>query len=525
MRKIFVAMLCLAVSLYAVPSRADNLLRWAARNDVLTLDPHAQAHTTTGAILQQAYEGLTRYDEQYRIEPALAVRWTAISPTQIRFELRRGVQFHDGSPFTADDVLFSFRRIRQPQATMQIFLAGVHEVRKVDDFTVDVLLDAPTPLLLRNLASARIMSRAWAEQHQATDTQDFKTGKESYATHHAMGTGPYKITDWVPDQKITMAVNRSWWDNSHRGNLTGIVYLPIKSDQTRVAALLSGDVDLVTDLPPQDVGRLKAAPGLKLLEGIEARTIFLALDLGSEELRGSDVKGRNPFKDRRVRQALSLAIDRDAIRRSTMRGMAIPAAVIVAPGVVGHSEDIDVAPRANLDRARALLAEAGYPQGFQLSLNCPNDRYVNDAEICQAVTAMWARIGVRAQLAMLPNSLHTQTLQRFEAPAYLLGWGPPTLDAQHTLQAIVRTRNGPADGSYNYSKVSDPALDALIDKAKTETDVDARTALLRDAIVRTRDEVLIIPLHHQVRPWAMRGSVDAVYNIVDQPQMRFFNLR
>ena len=287
-----------------------------------------------------AYEGLTRYNAKYEVEPALATKWTFISPTQVRFELRKGVKFHDGSPFTADDVLFSFDRIRQPQGTMGIYVTGISEIKKVDSHTVDFILAAPNPILLRNIIDFRIMSKAWAEKNNSAKVQDYKAKEENFASRNVMGTGSYRITGWTPDQRITMTANPDWWDKRD-GNVTEVIYTPIASPATRVAALLSGDVDMLTDLPTQDVARLKSDAKLKVVEGPEVRTIYLAPDVGSPELKYSSVKGKNPFADKRVRQALSLAIDREAIRRSTMSGLSIPAALMVAPGVNGYDKALD----------------------------------------------------------------------------------------------------------------------------------------------------------------------------------------
>ncbi len=515
--------LILALSLATGAAHAVPL-RWAATNDVLTLDPHSQDHATTHAIVQHAYEGLTRYDAKFQVEPCLASKWTYVSPTQVRFELRKGVKFHDGSPFTAEDVIFSFNRIRQPQGTLQIYVSGIKEIRKVDDYTVDLVLDAPSPVLLRNLVDFRIMSKAWAEKNRSTNIQDFKAKEENYASRNVMGTGPYKITGWMPDQKITMAINKDWWD-TNKGNITEVTYLPIKSEPTRVAALLSGDVDLVSDVPPQDVAKLKADPKIRMLEGNEVRTIFFAMDEGSDELPGASVKGKNPFKDKRVREALSISIDREAIKRTIMRGLSIPAGIMVAPGVNGNTPDIDQPLKVDYEKAKKLLAEAGYPGGFDIPLHCPNNRYVNDEQICIAVVSMWSKIGVKAKLVAQPMTLHSQTFQRGEAPLYMLGWGTSTFDALYQLQALARTRSGGQDGSFNFSKVSDAKLDALIDAMKTETDVPKRNALIREALLRQRDEYLFIPLHHQVRPWAMKTSVETLYRSNDRPEARFTTIK
>jgi peptide/nickel transport system substrate-binding protein len=507
----------------ATPAQAQTL-RWAAQNDILTMDPHSQNHATTNAILMHAYEGLTRYSATYQVEPALAAKWTYISPTQVRFELRKGVKFQDGTPFTADDVVFSFNRIKQPQGTMQIYVTGVSEVKKIDEHTVDLLLSGPNPILLRNIIDFRIMSKAWAEKNRTANVQDYKAKEENFASRNVMGTGAYKITSWTPEQRITMTINTDWWDK-HPGNVKEVVYTPIKSDPTRVAALLSGDVDMLTDLPTQDVARLRADPKLKIVDGPEVRTIFFAPDIGSPELKYSSVKGKNPFADKRVRQALSMAIDREAIKRNTMRGLSIPAGILVAPGVNGHAADIDLPTKADPDAAKKLLAEAGYPDGFEVRLSCPNNRYINDEEICQAVVAMWAKVGVKASLVAENMATYSQKFQNFDTSVYMLGWGVATYDAQYTLQSIVRTRTGGADGNFNFSRVSDPVVDRLVDAMKSETDVSKRNSQIREALLRVRDEVLVIPIHHQMRPWAMKAGVTTVHRSDDRPEARFTSVR
>ena len=507
----------------AAPVAAQSL-RWAAQNDILTLDPHSQNHATTNAILMHAYEGLTRYDAKYEVEAALATRWTYTTPTLVRFELRKGVKFHDGTPFTADDVIFSFGRIKQPQGTMQIYVTGVSEIKKIDDHTIDVVLTAPNPILLRNIIDFRIVSKAWAEKNRAANVQDYKAKEENFASRNTMGTGPYKILSWQPEQRISMARNDAWWDK-HTGNVSKVVYTPIKSEPTRVAALLSGDVDMLTDVPTQDVERLRADPKLKVIDGPEVRTIFLAPDIGSTELKYSNIKGKNPFKDKRVREALSLAIDREAIRRNIMRGLSVPAAIVVAPGVNGHTKELDATAKADPERAKKLLADAGYPNGFEFALNCPNTRYVNDEKICQAVIAMWARIGVKVSLVTENMATFIQKVQNFDSSMYLLGWGVATYDAQYAVQSLARTRTSGADGNFNFSKVSDATVDRLTDAMKTETDVAKRNSMIRDTLVRIRDEVLVIPLHHQIRPWAMKAGVTTVHRSDDRPEARMTSIR
>jgi peptide/nickel transport system substrate-binding protein len=509
----------LAASL-AIGSVQAAPLRWAAQNDILSLDPHSQNHATTNAILMHTYEGLTRYDRAYKVEPALATSWQQMTPTQWRFNLRKGVTFHDGSPFTADDVVFSFERIRQPQGTMQIYVTGIKEAKKVDDHTVDLILDAPQPILLRNIIDFRIMSRGWAAKNKSEKVQDYKAREDTFASRNTNGTGPYVINGWSPDQRIVMSDNTKWWGKKE-GNVDRVNYTPVKADATRIAALLSGEVDMVTDLPTQDVSRLKQNANLKVLEGHEVRTIFIAMDQHSPELKYSNVKGKNPFKDVRVRKALNLAVDRPAIQRTIMRGLSIPTGIMVAPGVNGWTKEGDMVKGADVEGAKKLLAEAGYPTGFEFQLNCPNNRYVNDEEICTALIGMWARIGVNAKLAAEPMASFIAKVQNFDTSAYMLGWGVATYDALYSLQSLMRTRTTGADGNFNFGRVSDPKLDAIIDASKTETDTAKRDGMLREALKMTADNAYYIPIHHQMRPWAMKKDVTTVHRSDDRPEARF----
>jgi peptide/nickel transport system substrate-binding protein len=517
MRKI--AILGLFFVFFLNPAFAVTL-KWAAQNDILTLDPHSQNHATTHSILQHTYEGLTRYTKTFGVEPCLAVSWKQISDTQWRFNLRKGVKFHDGSPFTADDVVFSFGRIKQPQGTNQVYVSGINEVKKIDDHTVEFILAGPTPILLRNIVDFRIMSKAWAEKNRSQNVQDYAKKEEIFASRNTNGTGPYLIKSWEPDKQIVFAVNKAWWDKLE-GNVTDVVYSPIKSDATRVSALLSGDVDLVTDLPVQDVDRLRKDPKLKVLDGGENRTIFIGMDQHSDELKYSSVKGKNPFKDLRVRQALNMAVDRGAIQRVTMRGLSIPAGIIVAPGVHGHSKEIDVVTKYDPAGAKKLLAEAGYPEGFEFTLDCPNNRYVNDEKICQALVGMWAKAGVRTKLNAVPFANFIPKILNFDSSAYMLGWGVATFDALYSLQSLVRTKTTGADGSFNLGRISDAKLDTTIDAIKIATDPVARDALLKEGLVTTRDQAYYVPLHHQLRPWAMKKNVTTVHKADDRPESRF----
>ncbi|HZM33465.1 MAG TPA: ABC transporter substrate-binding protein, partial [Burkholderiales bacterium] len=245
----------------------------------------------------------------------------------------------------------------------------------------------------------------------------------------------------------------------------------------------------------------------------------------AEELKYSNVKGKNPFKDVRVRKALNMAVDREAIKRVVMRGLSIPAGIMVAPGVHGHSKDIDVVMKVDPAGAKKLLAEAGYPNGFEFTLDCPNNRYVNDERICQALVGMWAKAGVRVKLNSMPFANFIPKILNFDSSAYLLGWGVATFDALYTLQSLVRTKTTGADGNFNLGRISDPKLDNTIDAIKIATDPRGRDALLREALIKTRDMHYYVPLHHQLRPWAMKKNVTTVHSADDRPQSRFATVK
>src|SRR3954453_8311427 len=364
------------------------------------------------------------------------------------------------------------------------------------------------------------MSKSWSEKNRSQNIQDYSKQEETYASRNANGTGPYIIKSWEPDKRIVFEANKGWWGKLD-GNATEVVYTPIKSDATRVSALLSGEVDLVTDLPTQDVEGLRKESALKILDGHEVRTIFIGLDQHNDELKYANVKGKNPFKDLRVRKALNMAVDREAIRKVTMRGPSIPAGIMIAPGVHGHSKDIDLVPRFDPAAAKKLLAEAGYPDGFEFTLDCPNNRYVNDEKICQALVSMWAKAGLRVKLNAVPFANFIPKILNFDSSAYMLGWGVATFDALYSLQSLVHTKTSGADGSFNLGRISDPKLDKTIYAIKVTTDPKARDALLREGLMATRDQAYYVPLHHQLRPWAMKKNVSTVHKADDRPESRF----
>ena len=518
-RSLFVrSALALAVLAAAGASQAATL-RIAGANDILTFDPHGQNHQTTLAYQQMVYESLVRYNEKYEVEPSLATKWTNVSPTQIRFELRKGVKFHDGAPFTADDVVFSLTRAMTPPSNMTAYVQSIQEVKKVDDHTVDVILKGPSPVVIRELTDARIMNKAWAEKNNATKAQDYKAKEENFAARNANGTGPFILEAWQPDTRTTLKKNPNWWDKP-KGNVDNIVFTPIKAAATRSAALISGQVDLVVDPPVQDLERIKRDPNIKVIEGAENRTIFLGFDQHRDELLGSNVKGKNPLKDKRVRQALYQAVDIAAIERNVMRGLGKPTGTMIAPMVNGWTKDLGArATKFDVNAAKKLLADAGYPNGFELTLDCPNDRYLSDEAICQAITAMWSRAGVKTKLQTNPMSIHSAKIQKWDVSAYMLGWGVATMDALYSIDSLISTVDpkGGAAGNFNSGRMSNPKIDELVQQIKTEMDQAKRNGMIHEVLKIVKDDYNYLPLHDQIRPWAMRKGVTTVHRADDRP--------
>ncbi|MEP7260525.1 MAG: ABC transporter substrate-binding protein [Usitatibacter sp.] len=495
---------------FAAPVEAKTL-RFTSQGDIVTIDPHAQNEGFTNAYLDNIYEPLVTRGKDLKVEPCLALSWQPVNPTTTRFKLRPNVKFHDGTPFTSDDVVFTIQRALADTSNFKPYLAGVKEAKAVDALTVDVITEGPAPVLIPQLTEIRIMSRGWATKHGVLKPQDFKNKEETFASRNANGTGPYILKTREADVKTVAVLNSNWWGKVE-GNVDEIVYMPIKQNGTRLAALLSGEVDFVLDPPPQDIPRLRRDPKVKVVEGNENRTIFFGMDQSRDELVYANVKGKNPFKDKRVREAIQLSIDLQAIRTQVMRGLSFPTAVMFAPQVDGYPRDLDKPVKVDRERAKKLMAEAGYAQGFEVTLDCPNNRYINDEAICVATAAMLAQINVKVKVNAMPRATYFAKIQNLDTSFYMLGWGVPTFDSQYALQSLLRTLiPKTADGDYNFGRYSNPKVDALIDQLKTEVDTKKRAALAREITQIHMADVGHIPLHHQVIPWAMRSNVTVVH--------------
>jgi len=489
---------------------ADGALRWSSAGDVLSFDFHAVADSFSQNFSAAIYEQLVQRGKDTNFEPSLAQSWEVRDPLHWRFKLREGVKFHDGTPLTADDVVFSVQRSQHPNASNRALTTRLGQARKIDALTVEFVLDTPNPVLLEQLLSAAIMSRAWCEAHGVTRPQAYSEREETFAARNAMGTGPYMLKRYEPGVRTVLVRNPNYWGRFD-GNINEVVYRPISSGPTRIAALLSGELDFVLDPPPTDVDKLRAQKGVKVVEGQEWRVIHLGFDQYRDELQYSSVKGKNPFKDRRVRLAFYHAIDVEALRTKVMRGAAAPTGSIAFAPAAGDGETEARYPH-DPALARKLLAEAGYADGFEVRLDCPNNRYINDEKICIAVSAMLARVGIRAPVHAEPMVSFSPRLDKRDASFFLIGIGGSGSDPQTSLTLVAHSENATSgDGRFNSGRFADAELDKFIDAMKTEMDTTKRNAMIRAAFIKLHEGAYLIPLHRQMLPWAMRDGVQVVH--------------
>ncbi len=492
-----------------VPAVAVTL-KLARAGDALSLDPHAQNEGPTHNLNHQIYEPLVRRHRDGSLVATLAVSWGITSDPRVwEIKLRDGVKFHDGSPFTADDVVFSIKRAMSPTSDLKGALTSIEEVSKTDDLTVRIRTKGPNPLLIQNFTHVFMMSRSWAERNKVEAPQNFASKEETYAVRNANGTGAYVLVSREPDLRTVLKRNDGYWGRgSDPLEVTDLVFTVIKSAPTRVAALLSGEVDLVQDMPVQDIARVAGTPGLKVDTGPENRAIFFGLNVGDAELKSSDVKGRNPLADVRVRQAMSMAIDRAAIKKIVMADQSAPSGTIVPPFTRGYTKALDTIAARDVPKAKELLAAAGFPAGFSLALHCPNDRYLNDEKICQAVVGMLGQIGIKASLEARSKSIYFPQLQKRELDFFMIGWGVPTYDSEYIFSFLVHTQGGQL-GGWNATRYSNPELDAKIRSLAEEVDTEKRDATVAEIWARLHQDQIYIPVHNQVIAWGMKAALDA----------------
>jgi peptide/nickel transport system substrate-binding protein len=495
---------------FAMAPASAQTLRYANQGDLKSLDPYTLRETTTIAHHGHIYEGLVARDKELKIIPGLAESWETPEPTRWRFHLRKNVKFHNGDPFTADDVIFSADRVRAKGSNFTTIIPVDAKAVKIDDYTVDFILTSPNPILTSQWDGWYIMDKKWCEDNNAVAPTPASATTPSFASLNANGTGPFILESHQPGVKTVFKVNPNWWRKAEH-NLKEIIFTPIGSDATRVAALLSGEVDVIEPVPIQDIARVNASDNATVLTGPELRTIFLGFDQVRDELLSSSVKGKNPFKDLRVREAFYKAIDIELIKTRVMRGLSTPSALMIAPQLFPLSKDF-TRPKFDPEGAKKLLTEAGYPDGFEVTMDCPNDRYVNDAAICQAVVGMLARVGVKINLLAQPKQQYFAKVLKpggYQTSFYLLGWTPATLDSQNVLNDIMGCRDDPKStrGEANLGGYCNKKMDAIADQVLMETDTAKRDLLIKDAFEIANEDWGYIPLHQQALAWGVSKKV------------------
>lgn len=502
---IFASCLAATVAL-AAPALAKDL-RVGLGSEPTSIDPHYHNLSPNNGALSHIFERLVESDPKNKMIPALAESWTTPNDTTWQFKLRKGVTWHDGAPFTADDVIFTFERAPNVPNSPSGFGSAIKgkTIKKIDDHTIEISTAAPHPLMPNDLSNLLIVSR---KHGTGAKTEDYNSGKA------AIGTGPYKFTNYTPGDRIEVVANDAHWGGKPKWSK--IILKPIKAGPARVAALLAGDVDVVEDTPTADIERLKTEPKVAISQIVSRRVIYFHLDQFRDEspfIKAKDGGAiKNPLKDKRVRLALSKAINRDAIVSRVMEGVAIPAGQFLADGFFGVSDKVKP-EKFDLEGAKKLLSDAGYPNGFKLTLHGPNGRYTNDVKIAEAVAQMFTRIGVETSIETLPpgpffSRASSGAGGQPEFSFILVGWGSDTGETSSPLKTLLGTFDkDKGTGAANRGRYSNPELDKLIAEALATIDDKKRGAALAKAVEVSMADVGLIPSHYQINTWAVRKGL------------------
>ncbi|MCW7754766.1 ABC transporter substrate-binding protein [Desulfobotulus sp. H1] len=510
MRKIGLTITCmLALICCAAAPVVAKEIRLAFDSDPVSLDPHMQLSGGMLMYSHQVFDPLVRWTQEMDFEPRLAESWERIDELTMRFHLRKGVTFHSGNPFTAKDVAWTLNRLKVSQDFRGLFEAFA-EARPVDDHTVDIITHRPYGLVL-SLATYifpmdSVFYSGTDEQGQPKD-MIAKTGP-SFANANASGTGPFRVTARQHGVRTVFDRFGDYWDKKSPGNVTRMVLTPIRNDATRVAALLSGDVDFIVPVPPQDQDRIERHRDVKLVTMSGTRIITLQMNQ----------KRRPEFQDVRVRQAIVHAVNNQGIVDRIMRGRATVAAQQSPKGYSGYNESL--VPRYDLEKARQLMKEAGYEKGFEVTMVAPNDRYVNDARIAEAVVPMLARINIRVNLQTMPKAQYWDEFDAQVADIQLIGWHSDTEDSGNFTEYLAMCPSTETGyGQYNSGNYCNPRVDELALACQTETDMEKRNAMLREIERILYEDAAFVPLHWQDLSWAARNNleIETIVNVQDFP--------
>ncbi|MCC5970478.1 MAG: ABC transporter substrate-binding protein [Pararhodobacter sp.] len=509
-----------AVTFAAQVQAQENVLRWSSQSALANIDPHGTTTALPLSIFSNVYEPLVGLNSDMELVPVLAESWEVVNPTTWRFKLREGVTFHNGNTFNADDVIFSMERVGNRYSFLRDRVSMIEEMVRVDDYTIEFITREPYPILPQMWTSIYMMDKEWAEENDATVPSNSVENIESYAGQHSNGTGPFRITERVPETRTVFEPFADYWDEVEH-NLDRVVYIPITQDGTRVAALLSGEIDMMYPVPIQDIERLQSNAGTDVLIQPELRTIMLGMDQNRDVALHTNT-GDNPFKDRRVRQAVYQAINIDAIQDRIMNGLSEPAATLISPLLFPPAGEMERHP-FDPEASRALLAEAGYPDGFQTALVCPNNRYVNDERTCQAVTSMLARVGIEVELRTMNVTQYWGVVGRpvQDFAMYMMGWTPGGLDSYSVLFNLMGSWDEESGrGRINNGDFANDRIDEIIALVESETDTEIRDALIMEAYQIVHDEVYYLPLHQQTVVWGVRDGIAVTQRADDYFQFR-----
>jgi peptide/nickel transport system substrate-binding protein len=498
-------------------AQAQEVLTIGVRSEASTLDPHWTQLSADLQVQEHIFEHLVDLDSNSQPVPGLAVSWAPIDETTWEFKLREGVSWHDGEAFNADDVIYSFDRLRAgiegaPASPAFQLAKGGKNWTKVDDYTIHITTEGPYPTMAEDLAMLPIVAEHASRDKAAS--VDFNSGAA------AIGTGPFMFEEFSPGNRITVKKNPNWWGGDPGWDQ--VIFRPVGEESARLAALLNGDVDIIDYPPTVDLPQLEANPEFRVSTISSDRLIYMMPSYRHMEpyITANDGSPMmNPLRDWRVRKALSLAINREAIRDRIMGGASLPTRNIVPPGFFGYVEELQ--PDAyDPEAAKALLAEAGYGDGFRMTIQGPNDRYINDARIIEAVAQFWTQIGITTEVETMPRNIFFSDLIRggadsfpgFDSPKFsmsMTGWGTVAGEATYTVSGILETYNAATGGGNgNFGRYSNPSIDAKSVLAKQTIDREARLALLQDATRMAMEDYALIPIHFQVNKWAMTADLE-----------------
>jgi peptide/nickel transport system substrate-binding protein len=475
-----------------------------------SIDPHFFNLFSNINVSDHLFETLVKMDPDSKPVPGLAESWRLVDETTWEFKLRRGVKFHDGSEFTAEDVAWSIERIpliANSPGRFDSYTKAIIAKQIIDPYTIRFKTASPYPLMLPDLTAVFIVSKkaTAGPLPQGLASEDFATGRG------VVGTGPFKFVRFQRDDRVELERNDAYWGNKAAWSKVTLRF--IAADPTRVAALLSGDVDAIENVPTADLKRIRENQNLNFFSKVSHRMIYFNLDQRDKSPHVFDGDGKpldkNPLKDIRVRKALSMAVNREAIKDRLMEGLSLPTANLVPPTLFGHNPTLK--PVFDADAAKKLLAEAGYPNGFSLTFHGPNNRYVNDDQIMQTIAQMWARIGVKAKVDAMPLAVYFGRASKKEFSVTLVGWGAQTGEASSPLRSLVACENKEKGfGALNYPSYCNPKMDAVLEEGLRTVDDKKRLVLFQDAVKMVVDDAVLVPIHHQVTTWAAKRSIDYV---------------